>query len=83
MPLCAFYFLGQGRMSHAEDSCVWKTVENRRDGPRGAILKIFDNARMEANGLPSRTSISTVAALAFGASEPDPSCVILTGSPSG
>src|SRR5579864_291537 len=35
--------------------------------------QIFDNGCMEANGLPSRTSILTAAARAFGASEPDAS----------
>ena len=32
---------------------------------------MIDNSRMEANGLPSRTSILTAAARAFGAREPD------------
>jgi len=35
--------------------------------------EIFDNCRMEANGLPSRTSILTAAARAFGSREPDAS----------
>jgi methyltransferase (TIGR00027 family) len=55
------------RMNFPETPFQGKFVTLRRNP------EIFDNARMEANGLPSRTSILTAAARAFGSREPDPS----------
>src|SRR5215470_174950 len=39
--------------------------------PSRRTAEMIDNSRMEANGLPSRTSILTAAARAFGSREPD------------